>query len=38
MDGYGEFIWKDGKKYVGYYKNDKKHGFGIYYWESPNKI
>ena len=38
MHGYGEFSWKDGKKYVGFYKNDKKDGFGIYYWEAPNKI
>ena len=28
MHGYGEFIWADGKKYVGFYKNDKKDGFG----------
>ncbi len=34
MDGYGEFLWKDGKKFCGFYKNDKKDGFGIYYW--PN--
>ena len=31
MHGYGEFIWNDGKKFVGFYKNDKKDGFGIYY-------
>lgn len=31
MNGYGEFSWKDGKKYCGFYKNDKKSGFGIYY-------
>jgi hypothetical protein len=35
MHGYGEFFWKDGKRYVGYYENDKKDGFGIYYWASP---
>ena len=34
MHGYGEFIWSEGKKYIGFYKNDKKDGFGIYYW--PN--
>ena len=34
MHGFGEFIWVEGKKYVGFYKNDKKEGFGIYYW--PN--
>lgn len=38
MHGYGEFKWNDGKKYVGYYKNDRKEGFGIYYWENPNKV
>ena len=25
-----------GKLYIGYYENDKKEGFGIYYWSSPN--
>lgn len=38
MHGYGEFNWTDGKKYIGFYKNDKKDGFGIYYWEEPNKV
>ena len=32
MHGYGEFRWKEGKRYYGYYKNDKKNGFGMYYW------
>ena len=35
MNGYGEFIWKEGKKYFGYYKKDKKNGFGVFYW--PNE-
>ena len=34
MNGYGEFIWKEGKKYFGFYKKDKKNGFGIFFW--PN--
>lgn len=38
MNGYGEFYWKDGKIYVGHYINDKKHGFGIYYWPATEKI
>ena len=38
MHGYGEFNWTDGKKYLGFYKNDKKEGFGIYYWDDPNKV
>jgi hypothetical protein len=37
MHGYGEFYWKDGKIYVGYYVNDKKEGFGIYYWSNPGR-
>lgn len=37
MNGYGEFYWSDGKKYAGYYVNDKKEGFGIYYWTNPAK-
>jgi hypothetical protein len=37
MNGYGEFYWKDGKIYVGYYLNDKKEGFGIYYWPNLNR-
>lgn len=38
MSGYGEFYWKDGKKYKGFYKNDKKEGFGVYFWAEPNRI
>lgn len=38
MHGYGEFTWKDGKKYAGYYTQDKKEGFGIYYWANPNRV
>ena len=30
-NGYGELIWPDGKKYVGYYLEDQKDGFGIFY-------
>ena len=30
MWGYGEFIWNQDKKYCGFYKNDKKDGFGIF--------
>ena len=32
MSGQGTFSWPDGRKYEGEYLNDKKHGFGIYYW------
>ena len=30
MHGYGRYIWKDGRKYEGYYENNKKHGKGVY--------
>jgi hypothetical protein len=38
MDGYGEFSWKDGNKYFGYYVSDKKEGFGVFYWPNAEKI
>lgn len=38
MHGYGEFQWKDGKQYKGYYLCDKKEGFGIHYWPSPVRL
>jgi len=34
MDGKGVFTWKDGRKYEGEYKNDKKEGYGEFNW--PN--
>ena len=30
MHGYGRYIWKDGRKYEGFYENNKKHGKGVY--------
>ena len=33
MNGYGEFSWKNGKKYFGFYKNNIKEDFGIYIYE-----
>jgi hypothetical protein len=38
MHGYGEFYWNDGKKYFGYYEEDKKHGFGVFIWNSQPKL
>ena len=38
MDGYGEFTWTDYSKYLGMYVQDKKEGFGIFYWPSLNKV
>jgi len=31
MNGYGIFLWKDGRFYKGEYKDDKKHNFGMYF-------
>jgi hypothetical protein len=31
MNGFGIFLWKDGRSYKGEYKDDKKHNFGMYY-------
>lgn len=31
MNGFGIFLWKDGRTYKGEYKDDKKHNFGMYY-------
>jgi hypothetical protein len=30
MEGYGEYVYADGKIYKGLFLNGKKHGFGIY--------
>lgn len=30
MNGKGVTQWADGKRYEGDYKDDKKHGFGIF--------
>lgn len=32
MDGKGSFIWPDGRSYKGDYKDDKKHGQGLFTW------
>ena len=32
MQGRGIFSWTDGRKYVGDYKNDLKHGEGTFTW------
>lgn len=33
MEGKGVFTWPDGRKYVGDYKNDMKHGIGTFTWQ-----
>ena len=37
MNGFGIFLWKDGRSYKGEYKDDKKHNFGIYYGNESKK-
>ena len=34
MNGKGRFTYKDGKWYEGEYVNDKKEGYGVYFWDS----
>jgi hypothetical protein len=33
MHGYGLLTWKDGKKYEGYFVNDKREGQGKFTWK-----
>jgi hypothetical protein len=28
-EGYGVFVWPNGRKYAGYWKNGKQHGSGV---------
>ena len=32
MDGEGVFTWPDKRMYTGQYKDDKKHGYGLFEW------
>ena len=32
MSGDGIFCWQDGKKYIGDYLEDQKHGYGEFFW------
>lgn len=32
MEGVGVYTWQDGRIYEGEYKDDKKHGYGLYIW------
>lgn len=32
MEGFGKFNWPDGRIYEGEYKDDKKHGKGLFKW------
>lgn len=37
MEGTGEFEWPDGRKYIGEYIDDKKHGQGTFVWPDGRK-
>ena len=37
MDGIGQFIFPNIKSYIGFFKKDKKNGFGIVYWNDKEK-
>lgn len=32
MNGVGTFVWQDGRKYIGEYKDDVKTGYGEFFW------
>ena len=34
MHGYGVYTYSDGRKYEGYYANDKREGQGKYKWKN----
>lgn len=31
MHHFGEFLWRNGNRYLGHYKNDRKDGIGLFY-------
>ena len=37
MNGFGNLFYEDGRKYVGEFQNDLKHGHGIYSWPNGKK-
>lgn len=37
MHGEGEFNWVDGRKYRGWYFENKRYGMGTYYWPDGRK-
>ncbi len=37
MNGFGKMEWADGRSYEGEFKNDLKHGKGIYISENGNR-
>ena len=38
MEGEGEFIWPDNRKFIGTYLQGKKHGKGVFIWPNGDKI
>lgn len=38
IEGYGEIYYIDDKIYKGFFKNNKKHGFGVFYWKNNDKV
>lgn len=34
MHGHGEFKFPDGRRYLGFYSNDKKDGHGMFEWRN----
>lgn len=37
MNGFGVFIWPDGRRYEGEYLDDKKHGKGVFTFSDGKK-
>lgn len=35
MHGIGVFSWPDGRKYIGFYEQEKLSGFGMFMWAKP---
>lgn len=38
MHGHGTFTWPDGRKYEGYYNEDKKEGYGVFTWSDGRRF
>jgi len=37
MHGEGVFVWRDGREYIGAYRDDKKEGKGTFTWPDGRK-
>ena len=38
VNGYGVYVWDSGEKYEGYWKNDKRNGYGVNNFSNGAKI